>query len=126
MHTQSSGTRRKPQTVALQWLTVEIDAKPFGDLDFNPRQTRAHEHVVDTEPVAEQIFQRANQLLRGWQNADIQKTVVHQRFRAQHMPATRLTAIADPQRQQLALPVKIRPRRALVHSYLRWIPVVYS
>ncbi|KAF1012127.1 MAG: hypothetical protein GAK32_00342 [Pseudomonas fluorescens] len=95
--------------VAFERLAVQIDVKPFGLFDLDPRQARPHEQVVQSPTIGHQAAQRTHHLLGRRQDADVQQAVIRQRIRAQHMPAARLAPVADPQRQQLATPVEARP-----------------
>ncbi|RMO67873.1 hypothetical protein ALQ35_05692 [Pseudomonas fluorescens] len=109
MHAQGFGQSTEAQVVTFQRLTIQVDVQPFGHLDLDPRQARPHKHIVQPPTVAHQGEQRADHLLGRRQNADIQQAVIGQCVRAQHMPTARLASVADTQREQVALPVKVRP-----------------
>ncbi|KPY75249.1 Unknown protein sequence [Pseudomonas syringae pv. syringae] len=97
------------QVLARQRLTVQIDIQALGGLELYPRQTRANEHIVDTQPALQKAPQRADHFLRRWQDADVEKTIIGHRGRAQLVSTARLPTIADTQCKQVTAPMKIRP-----------------
>ena len=105
MQAQRTWQRRKAQAVGLQRLAIEVDVQPLRTGDLDPGQTRPHEQTFTRQ----QITKGAYHFLGCWQDGDIEQAIIDLRFRAQYLSATGLATVADPQRQQVALPLEARP-----------------
>ena len=100
-------------------FAIQIEGQRLWAINLNPRQLRADGHALKRGCLAigHQSADRARHFAGEFgHHGQVQQAVVDERFRAQHLAATGLPAIAQAQCDEVALPLELRVTQACLQG----------